>query len=1263
MRKKIMRRDNRQTFFFILTQSRSILLNINIKHHCFVSRQRLGQTKLKNTEKKSYLCKILKIEKNVKLTIFMNMRKKLLAILFAAATCSAVAQNKDLDYSKAEGEKSKIEFSVNGLSGMSSFLYLDLKQGKEDLAEKYDFVQINGQWNVIALMSINADKTPLLEQFGISRNGTQKSKFNSFSIPVDNFVAFVESNIADYIDIGDRAQTQMDSARYYTHADWAQAGRGNNVSLPKGYCGKDVVVGIVDIGFDYTHRNFFDSTETKYRVVRVWDQNNNGTPPSGYSYGNEMKTRAQILAALYSHNDQTHGSHVAGIAGGGGANCDTTKQYKGMAPESDLVFVSASGNSSLLFDGITYILNYADSIGKPCVINLSWGSQVGPHDGTAAIDQNCDYLINNYYTEGSLIVISAGNDGAMPLHLSKEFSSNDTSIRTFLVTTNYEHNVNNYIDIWGEVGNTFSVRVSVVDTVTGQVISTTRFGMGNSTSGSTSIANCNINYYIYPQSSLNNKPNITLYINNSNESIRTRKVLIEVCATRGTVHEWAYQAYLSSCQINGVQAGNTNYTINAWGQADKQIMVASYNTRRYWYNPGVSGWYHMSNATPVGARSVFSSIGPSLTSGKIKPDISAPGCVIISSYNYGAGYNFSSPYITHSIYNGNHNSVFGAMQGTSMAAPAASGIIALWLEAYPYLTVDQVKYLFNNHSITDNYTGVIPASGSVYFGRGKIDAFAGLQTILQKTAKPVITLSGDTTLCTGQTLTMTAPAGYAQYYWSNGDTTRAITVSQQGSYSVRLVSAEGFRTPYSDTIRVRVLQRLTTTISHDTIVCVGNSVSLTVNGGAKYHWSTGDTTATINAIPLTTTTYTVISDSVNRCSKTDSVTVTVLQPMTTTISRDTNVCSGNSVSLTVNGGATHLWNTGDTTATISVTPSSTTTYTVVSDSAGKCPQHDSVTVTVLQYLTTSISRDTAICIGESVALAVSGGTSQLWSTGDTTVTIVVTPSVTAIYSVISEQTGFCSKTDSVTVTVKRYVSNWWVSNDTTVCPGEFVTLTARGGDSYAWMGIHPGWDTNQTIIYEVMYPWQPILVRIDSTGLCSVWDSLNIYAYPQAHVEIRNQAGEVADHYGVRWDIPDYSTTLTATGQTGQTYLWSTGDTTASITVSPTVPTLYSVVSTTEHGCMDSISVTVLCLNASISTADELGFKLYPNPASTSVTIEGANMSEITIYNTLGQVVKKFENNDKDTIVIPLKDFAKGVYVTSVKDSLGKTGRRTFVVK
>lgn len=1264
-----------------------------------------------------------------KLIKIIIMKKYILLFACVIATSAIFAQNRILDNSDEGLVNQGDEYTAKGMSAMSAFLYLDLKQGTENLAEKYDFVKVNGDWGVTAFAVIPDSKMSLLRNYGVVLKGDKTVRYKSVTIPVANFVAFVEDKVADYVDIGTKCDIQMDSARYYSNADIVQKGGGRGYTLPKGYCGKDVVVGIVDVGFDYTHRNFWDSTETVYRVKRVWDQNNSGTAPSGYGYGNELKTQAAILAALYSHNTETHGSHVAGIAGGGGTNDTTTKKYKGMAPESDLVFVAASGSSSRLYDGITYVLEYADSVGKPCVINLSWGSQVGPHDGYDAVDQNCDYLLDSVYTEGSLIVISAGNDGAKPLHQSKTFSANDTSLKSFIVTTTYGNKVKNYIDFWGQAGHTFAVKVSVMDTASGTVVASTRFGMSNSTTGSTTIANCTITYYIYPSSYLNGKPNITLYINNYSESTATRKVLIEVNATSGTVHEWAYNAYLSSCQRNGVVAGNTNYTINAWGQGDKQIMVASHNTRKYWGGR----WYNRS-FSGVGARSNFSSIGPSLTAGKIKPDIAAPGCMIISSYNDYASASYNSVYITDSLRNGNHYSVFGAMQGTSMAAPACTGILALWLEAYPQLTADQVKWLLQNYSITDSFTGTIPATGSVYFGRGKIDALAGLQAILQKTAKPTITnSSGSNRICSGSTITLSAPTGYAQYIWNTGDTTRSISVSQIGSYYFRAISAEGFRTPNSDTVRITygrsvstnkslnrlicsgdqvtlsvsggtsqiwstgdtsssitvspnastfytvtssrsgycdktdtisvgVIPLVTATTTGNQTICQGGSVTLNVSGGTSRTWSTGDTAVSITVTPNATTRYTVTSSESGKCSKTDTITVTVQTYVSTAISNDTTVCTGMPATLSVSGGTTRTWSSGDTSASITVTPNATTTYTVTSSQGGYCPTTDTVTVSIMPYISTTITPDTSICTGSSITLSVTGGTSRLWSNGDTAAAITVSPASTTTYSVTSSRSGFCSTTDSVAVTVKRYVTAW-VSNDTTVCPGEYVTLTAGGGDSYAWLGIHSGWDTNQTIIYEVRNPWQPILVRIDSTGLCPVWDSLNVFAFPNPYVEIHNQAGQVADHYGVRWEMPGNSATLTATGQTGQTYLWSTGDTTATITVSPTEPTLYSVVSTTEHGCMDSISVTVVCLSTSISTADELGFKLYPNPASISVTIEGANMSEITIYNTLGQVVKNIENNDKDAVVIPVNDFAQGVYVISVKDSLGKTGRRTFVVR
>ena len=1265
------------------------------------------------------------------------MKKSIITLLLIALATAVSAQKDELDFSKAEFVKPGADYSVNGLSASSAFLYMDLKSGNEGLAEKYDFVSIGGKWHVVALIDINSDNLPKLEAYGVSVNGGKKAaKFKSVTIPVDQYVSFVEANIADFVDIGDKADIQMDSARYYSHADWAQAGsNGSNITLPKGYCGKGIVVGIVDIGFDYTHRNFWDSTETVFRVKRVWDQNNNGTPPSGFNYGNELKTQSAILAARFSHNNETHGSHVAGIAGGGGTNLPNIKKYKGMAPESDLVFVSTRGNASRLYDGIAYVLDYADSVGKPCVINLSWGSQTGPHDGKAAIDQNCDYLLDSFYTEGSLIVISAGNDGAKPLHQSKTFSSNDSVLRTFMVTNSYGNRVQNYLDIWGQVGNTFAAKVSIVDTTTGNIIATTRFDLGNlssSTSGTATVSNCTIQYYLEPSSYLNSKPHIQLYIDNTSEPTLIRKVMIDVVARQGTIHEWAYNAYLSNCGYGnyGIVAGNTNYTINAWGQGNRQIMVASHNSKYSWVNADDGISYHFIGTTAVGAISVFSSIGPSLGANLIKPAVAAPGCAIVSSYNYGNSANgenlTTNRCITDSIPNTKggftHYSLFGAMQGTSMAAPACSGILALWLEAYPYLTPAQAKYIFQNYSITDANTGTIPSNGSVYFGRGKIDAFAGLNAILQKIAPPVITPSRDTTICSGSSITLTAPTGYAKYYWSNGDSTRSITVNTTGSYYVRAVSAEGFRTHNSDTIHVTVNPYVSLILSPDTTVCSGQSVRLSaiVTSGATRTWNTGQTAAAITITPTTTATYsvtarksgycpvtgtvtvtvkpyvnttitpdtticsgqalvlqvtggtsrvwnngdvtnsimvrpllsriyTVVSSEANKCPKADTVRVTVKQYVSTTISNDTTICRGDTVTLAVSGGSSRTWSNDSTTQSIVVAPTTSTTYSVTSNQSGRCSRTDTVRVTVNPYVFTTISRDTAICIGDSVTLTISGGTSHLWSTGDTTTAIRVSPSASTTYAVTNSAPNYCSITRSVVVDVMRYVTPS-ISNDTHVCPYQPVTLTAGGGDSYYW--LNPAQQTTQNVI--VTPPLTTTyMVRIDSTGLCPAFDSATVYTYPMPHVEITGDTG----------DVQNYSATLTATG--AQTYLWNTGDTTASITVSPTVFTRYSVVGTTQYGCVDSASTRVKCLETSIATADGLQFRVYPNPVSpnSKLTVEGSGIETIIVYNMLGKEVAKISADGEKSVAISVKDYAQGVYVISVTNAKGQTGRSTFIVR
>ena len=1212
-------------------------------------------------------------------------------------------------------------------SGLSGFLYFELMELEktdpslnsipEDMKERYVFHEINSELYVGAFADIKPDKRDLAAEYGVLFNGKMDLPFMTVSIPLKKYVSFLNSGIADYIEVGEICKPMMDSARRVTQAYRVNSG----YNLPKGYCGKGVVIGIIDIGFDYTHRNFYDSTETVYRVKRVWDQNNSGTPPSGYSYGNELTTQSAILAAQYSHNNQTHGTHVAGMAAGGGSSESAMRKYKGMAPESDIVLVATTMSSSDILDGLEYVLEYARSVGKPCVVNMSLGNHAGPHDGTDYNEQMTDALFENTYTKGAALMVSAGNEGNDPLHLSKTFTAQDSSLYTFVAKDDGSNNYSGTVWIWGTPGSNFRVKIHVVDSTSSiSTLNSLSYSLVLPSSVDTYKYNDTLNnggiiylYDVESRNSNNNKPNIYFRFNGSNLS-GAKCFLIKIEATSGTVHMWNNNGIF----IGGTAAtpGNSNYTSNNKASGNTSTMVASYNTKSNWtaYNGG--GYY--APGLVVGDRSSFSSIGPGLNPNLNKPEIAAPGARILSSYNkYDGRYSTSNSSITHVQNPG--GSWWGMMQGTSMACPAATGIVALWMEAYPELSWSQVKEVMRATAVTDSYTGTIPTNGSPSWGWGKIDAYRGIKYILSRIPKkPVLNPSSNTTICTGESITISAPTGYRHYQWNTGDTTRTITTSVAGSFSVRVDSVGGYFSPWSDTITISIGQPITTSISGNTTICAGNRTTLSVSGGTSHRWNTGATSSSITVNPSTTTTYTVVSSTPGHCDKIDTFTVTVKPYVSTTISRDTAICIGQSVTLRVSGGTSRTWSNSSTSTSITVTPSSTTTYTVTSNAANQCSKNDTVKVTVKPYVSTTISHDTSICPGESVSLTVSGGTSRTWSTNQTSATITVTPTTTTKYTVVSnatnqcsttdsvkvtikpivsttispdtaicigqsttltssggtsriwsnsstsssitvtpsstttyyvvsDQAGYCSKTDSVTVIVKRYVTPT-ISNDTAICAGEQITISAGGGDSYYWT-------TNEQTPSITVQPRTSTtyMVTIDSTGLCRAYDSVNITVHPLPHLEITGDTGVVTNS----------SATLTVVGTGARTYLWSTGDTTATITVSPTVPTRYVVVGTSQYGCIDSAATTVVCSETSIANAEDIAFKLYPNPASTSITVESSAIETITIYNMLGKIVEKMTLNGKTKVEIPVGNFAQGVYVISLENKNGQFGRKTFVVR
>ena len=213
---------------------------------------------------------------------------------------------------------------------------------------------------------------------------------------------------------------------------------------------------------------------------------------------------------------------------------------------------------------------------------------------------------------------------------------------------------------------------------------------------------------------------------------------------------------------------------------------------------------------------------------------------------------------------------------------------------------------------------------------------------------PTPSITGNTTLCEGETTTLIANGG-TSYLWSNASTSNSISVSQSGIYTVTATNAEGCSATANVTVTVNSLP--TVTISGNSTICQGSSTTLTATGANTYSWSTGDYTASvsINAFGI----YTVTGTSAEGCSNTANVTVLVSQLPVITITGETDICAGESTTLTANGGDTYLWSNGNTDNILTVNLAGT--YQVIGYNAAGCNSMADATVNVWQPATSEFS--------------------------------------------------------------------------------------------------------------------------------------------------------------------------------------------------------------------------------------------------------------------------------------------------------------------
>lgn len=407
---------------------------------------------------------------------------------------------------------------------------------------------------------------------------------------------------------------------------------------------------------------------------------------------------------------------------------------------------------------------------------------------------------------------------------------------------------------------------------------------------------------------------------------------------------------------------------------------------------------------------------------------------------------------------------------------------------------------------------------------------------------PVVAITGQFTICRGESTVLTAYGG-TSYHWGTGAETPNLFVSpnQTTTYSVRVFNASGCFVDTSATVNVNALPSIF--FDGNTEICSGQTTTINVSGGTFFTWSNGVTGPTLTT--GTAGTYKVTATNSLNCHRSDSITITVWDRPTLSVSGAAMICSGSSAELAVTGAESYTWSTGESGSSITVMPEQTTTYTVTGQDIHGCSSSTSKVVNVEQIPNVFIAGALSICHGESTTLTASGGYSYLWSTGSTSQTIAV--SEHGSYSVTATSEGGCQSSAAVTV-IDNPVPVFELSGDNTICENTTKTLSVPGGYEYLW-------STGDTTTE----------ITVSAGGIYSVTATNEYGCTATVEKEIQQLLAPFVQILGAGSLCQGESTTLVASSN-GVDFLWNTGDSTQSVDVTPD-NTTYEVTVVGLNGC------------------------------------------------------------------------------------------------
>ena len=494
-------------------------------------------------------------------------------------------------------------------------------------------------------------------------------------------------------------------------------------SLSRAYTGKGVMIGIFDAGFDPNHAMFLDKNgKSRFKMIISKD-------------GSAITDSATIAAYTTDYKYDTHATHVSGIAAGyyKGDNF----QIEGVAPEADLAMGPIMSTASDLV-ALKTLAEYCKARGQRLVTNMSYGTIVGPHDGSDLYSQALNNLIKEY---DIVACNSAGNSGNELLVQRHTFTSSTDEMKAIFDLYTSSNQIKSYIT----TNNASPINMDIIVLTIADRCSTVlgRYpAIVNGEAQSLHLSDSLFNDTYINIAKENIHDGLAGYAINSGINFKDGYYRIAYVITseegqkvvvyndKGCPFNTSFSDYTKELTSNG--------TVNSSCSASEMLVVGSYITSPSFTSSYDNKTYKLSNSsgtwgTQEGEVTSYSSYGTRYD-GTEWPCIVAPGAYVVSAYNrYDTQYSHKKKQTNSGTYN-NTEYKFCAMSGTSMASPYMAGIAAIWLEANPNLTHEQIKAIAQQTADVDEYC----KEGNHFYeqgkqaGAGKVNALTGLQYILSE---------------------------------------------------------------------------------------------------------------------------------------------------------------------------------------------------------------------------------------------------------------------------------------------------------------------------------------------------------------------------------------------------------------------------------------------------------------------------------------------------------------------------------------------------